>query len=149
MRWVYVFTTNLIQESGRCARGDDIGECILFYSTIDTQVINQLTNTPLLPFQVTAYAEKKTYCRRILLMHPIVSIDDKATLQENLCTKTSDEDAHFDVSANPKTFEVLDEASVLADVRYIVDIVYQIQRKNATVYRTRNTIPAPRLEGGR
>ena len=130
-------------------RGDDIVECLLFYSTIDIQVINQLTNTPLLAFQVIAYAERKKVCRRILLMLPIVSINDEATLQENLCTKTSDEDAHYDVCENPKTFEVLGEASVLADVRYIVDIVYQIQRKNATVHRTRNTIPAPILEGGR
>jgi superfamily II DNA helicase RecQ len=124
---------NYSQEAGRCARGEDIGECVLFYSVADISLITFITKSPVGAYQVIAYAERNTLCRRVLPMHSIVSIHgSEASVKENSCVSASLKEAFCDVCTKGKEYALEDEDMVVVDIRQIVDITSAITG-NATV----------------
>ena len=112
-----------VQESGRCQRGNEIGECVLYYNLSDISLINLITRNTTKSCQVLSFCERETLCRRVSMMHHIDPFADEETVRRNTCKNVAKQEAFCDVCRTGKEFCVLNSQDVLKTIEKLVAIV--------------------------
>jgi len=105
-----------IQESGRCQRGNEIGECVLYYNLSDISYINTITKNTTKSCQVLSFCERETLCRRVGMMHYIDPFVDEETVKRNTCKNVAKPEAFCDVCRNGKEFYLLHPQDVFKTI---------------------------------
>jgi superfamily II DNA helicase RecQ len=124
-----------IQESGRCQRGNEIGECVLYYKLSDITLINTITRNTTKSCQVISFCERETLCRRVGMMHYIDPFVDEETVKRNTCKNVAKQETFCDVCRTGKEFYLLKPQDVFEIIKKLVAIV-----EEAVIIKTEITI---------